>query len=235
MIENKEEGWGRFIVIEGIDGSGKTTIARRLCDELKAVYTFEPTSGPIGRMISNYLQGSVFKDENGGSRWMPGAETMALLYTADRMDHQKFIIDNLSSGLTVISDRYHYSTLAYQAATSGLEGVDCKIFSSWVIELAEYCLEPDLTIVLDIGCQEAEARRRERKKAEEIFEVSELQTKLACIYEMYPAMEFKESNGEGRAPRRFYMGVPGDIWHVPSNNPEDVVVQSCLRIISKNT
>lgn len=226
----KKEGWGNFIVLEGIDGSGTTTIAKRLCEKLDAVYTSEPTSGPIGQLIRAYLRGDVgIFDE----LWRPDAETMALLFTADRMDHQKLIKSHLSSGRTVISDRYHYSTLAYQVATAERRGVDLKVYSSWLVELANYCIEPDLVIVLDVDCQEAEARRSTRCKEREVFEVSELQEKLASIYEFLPMMEFKHHVHGDRAPRCSYMGVPGDIYHVSANCPEDEVFKKCLRQIEK--
>lgn len=222
------DNWGDFIVLEGIDGSGTTTIAKRLCEEIGAVYTHEPTSGPIGRLIRAYLQGEVrIYDE----LWSPDAETMALLYTADRMDHQKFIRKHLSSGRTVISDRYHYSTLAYQAATSNRSGVDLKVFSSWMVELANYCIEPDLIIVLDVDCQEAESRRLGRCQEQEVFEVSELQEKLAKIYEFFPAMEFQYHTSEGRAPRCSYASVPGDICHVSANCYEDEVFEKCMKLV----
>lgn len=226
-------GWGNFIVLEGIDGSGTTTIAERLCEKLGAVYTHEPTSGPIGLLIRAYLRGDVTLGGQGKwGTWKLDAETMALLYTADRMDHQPFIRHYLSSGQSVICDRYHYSTLAYQTATVGREGIDLKIFTSWLIELANYCLEPDLVIVLDVDCEEAEARRSVRCRDKEVFEVSELQKKIAEIYEFFPGVEFQHFiGGERSSPRRSYMNIPGNIVHISANCPEDEVFEKCLRLI----
>jgi len=226
----KNESWGKFIVLEGIDGSGTTTMAKRLCEELDAVYTNEPTSGPIGQLIRAYLRGDVgIFDE----LWKPDAETMALLYVADRVDHQKLIKSHLSSGRTVICDRYHYSTLAYQSATS--ERADLKVFSSWLYELARYCVEPDLVVVLDIGGQEAEARRLARHEKQEVFEVSELQKKLAEVYRMFPAMEFQHHITEGRAPRSSYMNIPNNFSHVNASLSENEVFEQCLAVIAEKS
>jgi len=101
---------GKLIVIDGIDGVGKTTQIEMLCDELdiqriEHIVTHEPQSDqPIGHLIYEYLRGDL-----------PDPYTMALLYTADRNEHVKAVIQPaLNKGLVVITDRYHCSTVAYQ-------------------------------------------------------------------------------------------------------------------------
>ncbi|TVR66043.1 MAG: dTMP kinase [Spirochaetaceae bacterium] len=103
-----------FIVFEGLDGAGTTTQARALADHLgrsgSAEFTFEPTSFATGRVIRTLLKGPEF------ARW----ETLALLFAADRNEHLNRpgtgIRARLDAGFTVVSDRYLFSSLAYQGA-----------------------------------------------------------------------------------------------------------------------
>ena len=108
---------GRFIVFEGIDGAGTTTQARALVSWLgtrgiKAVYTGEPSEGPIGSMLRNALRGRVVPGT------VPGVldpRVIALLFAADRVDHVLYDIrPSLERGLWVICDRFVCSSLAYQ-------------------------------------------------------------------------------------------------------------------------
>ncbi|RLG62291.1 dTMP kinase [Candidatus Geothermarchaeota archaeon] len=107
-----------FIVLEGIDGSGKTTVAKELYNYLvgkdfKVILTREPTDGPIGRFIRNY----IFRL----SQRNPLIE--ALLFASDRLWHNENIIKpNLSKVDYIISDRYIYSSLAYQTNSEISEG-----------------------------------------------------------------------------------------------------------------
>ena len=108
---------GRFIVLEGIDGAGTTTQCARLAARLRAGKapvrtTREPSDGPVGATIRQILAGRVV----GAGGRAPGWATMALLFAADRADHIDAEIEPfLSTGGTVISDRYDASSLAYQS------------------------------------------------------------------------------------------------------------------------
>ena len=110
-----------FIVLEGLDGAGTTTQKERLEKELgKRGYdiwsTAEPTSSDIGRLIRRVLKGDLAVPEL----------TLAHLFAADRADHIYGccgIIENIENGKIVISDRYFYSTLAYQSFNIGLEKI----------------------------------------------------------------------------------------------------------------
>jgi len=106
---------GRLIVIEGLDGAGTTTQARRLVEHLnakgtRAHLTREPSDGPVGRLIREMLV---------GSHAIPGATisqgTFGLLFAADRLDHmQREVEPALAAGKLVVSDRWYHSSLAYQ-------------------------------------------------------------------------------------------------------------------------
>ncbi len=115
-----------FIVFEGLDGAGTTTQAKMLRDHLnspgagnsEAVFTCEPTDFLTGRTIRALLNGPEFAEP-----W-----TLALLFAADRHEHlhrpDTGILSNLEGGRAVISDRYLFSSLAYQGAFADFESVE---------------------------------------------------------------------------------------------------------------
>ena len=134
---------GKFIVIEGLDGSGKTTQTNIITEKLKAkginvINQAEPTPHEFGRMCREVL----------GGRKKVTKSQFALLFTADRIDHnlnpEDGINMHIGRGDTVISDRYYYSTLAYQGVDVGLD---------WLMSLNLGCEDirkPDLCIFLDL-------------------------------------------------------------------------------------
>jgi dTMP kinase len=167
----------RFVVLEGIDGAGTTTQTERLVAALRArggvaVATREPSDGPIGAMLRQILRGRVIGPTGGA----PAPEQLALLFAADRLDHVAAEIDPaLAAGTVVISDRYDYSSVAYQSAHDAGQIV-------WLRELNRFARRPDLTIVLDVSPEVASARRRARAGAQEIFDDEALQAHLAGFY-----------------------------------------------------
>jgi len=182
---------GHFIVIEGIDGSGTTTqcaiLAERLIQKgLPSRTTREPSDGPIGVVIRQILTGRVVVPGRDGAR-PPGWATMATLFASDRLDHlEADVIPSLTDGVTVICDRYDYSSVAYQTVSGGGgDGV-----SAWVRELNRHARRPDLTLVLDVDPEVAASRRGTRSGRPELYEVDELQVELAQFYakidELFP-------------------------------------------------
>ncbi len=137
-----------FIVIEGIDGSGKGTQVELLGKRLEeagvdVMLTFEPTRGPIGEIIRDHMRDPSLDDRS-----------LALLFAADRIEHiEKEVSPALSSGRTVISDRYAYSSIAYQGQT---------VDPGWVGMINSDALRPDLVVVLDMGSSEVRERIKER-------------------------------------------------------------------------
>ena len=109
----------KFIVFEGIDGSGTTTQLERISSLMRkagmsVASTFEPTDRPEGRLIRQILKGEVKAD--------PG--TVAYLFAADRCEHVNGsggIREKAEAGTWVLCDRYILSSLAYQGTTCGLE------------------------------------------------------------------------------------------------------------------
>lgn len=146
---------GRFIVIEGIDGSGKTTLAHSLAEFVgNAETAFEPTSGPIGSMLRSGSLGNI----------PPEAE--ALLFAADRAIHTNYITKVLDSGRWVICDRYAGSTVAYQGASLG-ERAD----RSWLLEMQRRAvIRPDASFLLDLSPETALSRVDSRGEGLSRFE-----------------------------------------------------------------
>src|SRR5687767_10711098 len=170
---------GLFIVLEGVDGAGTTThtglLARALRKKGLPIHTTrEPSDGPVGVLIRQILTGRVVVPGISGNR--PSSwSTMALLFAADRMDHlEATVMPNLMDGVTVLSDRYDHSSVAYQSITGGGEPETVK----WVREINKHARRPDLTIVLDVDPNEAARRRRDRSVGREIYDDVELQQQL---------------------------------------------------------
>lgn len=159
---------GLFIVIEGIDGSGKDTHIKSLSNELrdrgfKVLETAEPSRDRVGSFLKRYAK-------NKGRRLPP--ETEALLFAADRYEHVKDIIaPALARGQIVISNRYLYSTLAYQGAA----GVDLD----WIREMNRFAIKPNLAVLLDI-LPEYSLHRLKRRRT--IFESADYLRKVRNIY-----------------------------------------------------
>ena len=154
---------GRFLCLEGIDGSGKSTQARRLAEGLLAaghdvLLTREPGGSPGAEAIRSL----VVEGEPG--RW--SAETEVLLFTAARRDHlERTIRPALAAGRTVVSDRFADSTRVYQGTTRG----DLRALVDRLHALA-IGVEPDLTLVIDLDPSQALARGRARGGVEDRFE-----------------------------------------------------------------
>ena len=177
---------GFFICVEGLDGCGKTTqaklLARRLRKSYGAVYTAEPSSGRIGRFIKQYC---LHVEKRGSSI------VEALLFAADRFEHvQNVVLPKVNEGKLVISDRYVYSSLAYQGAA----GVDL----TWIEKINEHAIRPDLAIFIDV-LPEAVVQRLKPKRS--IMEKLETQRKVRQVY-LYFVKEGKLIMVNGNAPEQ---------------------------------
>lgn len=159
---------GLFIVIEGLDGCGKSThrgmLGKRLRElGYRVVETREPSDGPVGRLLRE-------RSER-GLRFP--AEVEALLYAADRLLHINEVVKPaLGKGMVVVSERYFYSSVAYQ----GAEGIDLD----WIRRLNRFVLKPDLAILLDIMPETAVERMRGRRLT--AYEDYETQKRVREIY-----------------------------------------------------
>lgn len=181
-----------FIVLEGIDGAGKSTQAKLLAEWFEnrggydVVLTKEPTDTPFGKLIRRLvLTGGKEGIIDGGAKISHEAE--ALLFAADRAEHvDKLIKPSLEAGKVVISDRYFYSSLAYQWARGGLD-------LEWLIDLNRFAVKPDIVFLLDLPVKESMNRIRSRKVKSEFDKIFELQRRVRENYlklaEMFPEMK----------------------------------------------
>jgi len=189
---------GKFIVLEGIDGAGTTTQARRLQERKgwgSPVYLeAEPSHGPVGQLIRKYL----------GKEMEPiSPKAMELLFRADRLDHSINIIQPaLEWNMHVICDRYYASTLAYQSAVywqahhaeAGYLGSTQHMMAKIMWDLhcdmsgkeeGQMLAEPDVTLLLGIDPSIATARVKARSEKKEIYDELELQKWIAKFYKIW--------------------------------------------------
>lgn len=160
---------GKFIVLEGGEGSGKSTQAHILADKLiskgiTVVETREPGGTPGAEEIRKLLV------EGAGDRWGPAAELG--MFMAARADHvEKKIEPALARGDWVVCDRFLASTLAYQGEAGGLE-------TSRIMQ-AHMCIVgmvyPDLTIILDVPPEVGLRRKHDPKQSPSRFEARSIE------------------------------------------------------------
>ena len=151
---------GIFIVLDGLDGSGKSETVRLLGSYISSnnkdcnvLATREPTDGKYGKEIRNILANEEDPKING--------HNLLELFIKDREDHLKKeiipFLNRTDKGKNIaICDRYYYSTIAFQAT----QGLDVKM----LIEVNKWFLKPDLALILDIKPETALERIKTRKK-----------------------------------------------------------------------
>lgn len=166
---------GKFIVVEGIDGSGKSTqiknIEKYFTGKGQQVYaTFEPTDGPVGSLIRQMLEGKVPVDQR----------TIASLFAADRTDHlcnsKNGIAKMVEKGTIVLCDRYYFSSYAYHAQYIDMD---------WVIHansLNAQILRPALTIFLDVRPETCFDRIKKNRDRFDMYEKMDIMKKVRENY-----------------------------------------------------
>ncbi len=146
-----------FIVFEGLDGSGKSTLIRGLEQELLALgqnlkLTREPGGTPLAEDIRNLLLRTGAE--------VPVAATELLLYAASRAQHVAGVIQPaLKKGEWVLCDRFSASSVSFQ---SFARGVDRKSVD-WLNTFAQQTTEPDLNVLVDVTVDESERRQTQRQ------------------------------------------------------------------------
>ncbi len=165
---------GKFIVIEGLDGSGQSTqvelLKKFLNKKREIIVTKEPTlDSKAGKKIRKVLDKKIKVE----------SKNLQELFVEDRKEHlEKLIIPALKNRVTVISDRYFFSTFAYGTA-SGLS-------LEWLIEINDKFLLPDLTFILKVNPEICIQRIEKRGKKKEFFEKRKKLEKVWQIYKILP-------------------------------------------------
>lgn len=158
-----------FIVFEGIDGAGTSTQIKKICEKnpQKFFQTAEPTSLETGKFLRRMLGGEFSVDE----------KTNSFLFAADRAEHlygKNGIIEQINNGKTVISDRYLFSSLAYQSISCG-EELPKLLNSTFPL--------PEILFFFEIDPEISLKRVDSRNEKKEIYEKIETQKKIAMEYE----------------------------------------------------
>ena len=176
---------GKFIVFEGIDASGKSTQIKMLSQYLKEknipfYITREPTDSPFGALAHQCMTGRIQTDD----------KTIAAICAADRLDHLynkvNGLLDKIAQGVTVISDRYYFSSYAYQGSYMPMD---------WVIEanrLSAEALRPDVTIFIDVDAETSMDRLKARADLERYEKLESMLKIRAKYFEAFEKLKEKE-------------------------------------------
>ena len=198
---------GRFYAIEGLDGSGKTTVSRKLFQKLseesrrEVVLTAEPTDCWLGDQVRRGADEDI------------SPYTEALLFVADRATHTEKIRKWLSQGIIVLCDRYNPSTLAYQGALLRREMGDEAL--EWLKVVSEHVIiRPDIIFLLDLSPEKAMERLSSRDTRSKFETLSYLKE----VHDIYHRIAEEDSN----------------YFLVDAARPVDEVVEEILRAIKNN-
>ncbi len=167
----KNDWPGFFLVLDGIDGCGKSTQTKKLSEyfianDIQTLLTAEPSDYDLGKILRKYLQNPKVP-----------ASVDALLFAADRIEHcNKKILPLLKKGFIVVSDRYRDSSYIYQS----IEGKNEGISMDWIKKLNKFSLIPDLTIIIDIDPKIGLKRKKKQainseNQSLDKFEIDEFQ------------------------------------------------------------
>ncbi len=177
---------GLLIVLEGIDGSGKTTQARALLRRLRrrgrqAVFFREPTRGRWGREIKRQ---AVRADSL-------TPEEQLELFVKDRRENVALNLKPaLAAGKVVVLDRYYFSTIAYQGA-KGLDPGRIRRINE------AFAVRPDLVVILDVDAAAGLGRIAGRKTRDELFEREDYLVRVARIFRGFSGPRFVHIDGRG--------------------------------------
>jgi dTMP kinase len=200
---------GRFISLEGGEGTGKSTQAARLTERLRApgrevVATREPGGSPGAEAIRGLLV------EGAADRWSATAETL-LMYAARRDHIERVIAPALERGAWVVTDRFFDSTRAYQGAGGGAPAALMEALEREVVG----AVTPDLTLILDLPVDAGLARAAGRGGGEGRFEA-----KGAAFHERLRAAFLKIA---AREPDRCVV--------IPAGGDADAVAERIWRVV----
>lgn len=179
---NTESRSGLFIVLEGIEGSGKSTQLRLLAEWLRALAlphltTREPGGTQVGEEIRQILLHGLE---------MPAAAELLLMNAARAVFVAEVVRPALQAGKVVVTDRFALSSMAYQGYGRGLDIDQVRQICAFAAD----DVVPDLTVVLDVPQATGEARRANRSGADRIERAgSDFHRRVAEAYRLLPSTE----------------------------------------------
>lgn len=158
---------GKFIVIEGLEGAGKSTAVETVVETLSqfnisSITTREPGGTPIGEILRSVIKNPDYKNE------LDDKSELLLLYAARIQLVEQVIKPTLKKGIWVIGDRFELSTFAYQGGGRGFD-------LDWIQQLSMFCLngfQPDLVLYLDINPELGMERAKNRGQFDRIEQQS---------------------------------------------------------------
>ncbi|RFU71960.1 thymidylate kinase [Trichoderma arundinaceum] len=209
--ENKKRG--AFIVLEGLDRSGKTTqvklLEQRFVEEGRPVKVmrFPDRSTPIGQMIDSYLKSNVDMDDH----------AIHLLFSANRWEAAANIRAYLAAGISVVSDRFYHSGIVYSAAKK-----NPHLPLSWARAPDSGLPRPDLVLFLDL---DEEAARARGGWGSEKYEKEEMQR---TVRELFWALSMGGKDIKGQDLLDQLGGIVGPSWR---QDEEDIVVVDASRTV----
>ena len=183
-----------FVVLEGIDGCGKSSVAKAVVEAIgeRALLTFEPTDSWIGAAVRK------------GDAKVISPYTDALLFMADRAQHTLEIADRVKEGRLVVSDRYYHSTIAYQ--TASLKAAGKGDHFDWLLDAnTRISLKPNITFIVFIDPElalERVGRRGELSRFERLEFLKEVQAN----YERLAGLDDTVVRLEGNEPLEKVVG-----------------------------
>ena len=166
---------GLLIVLDGPDASGTSTHAKLLAEHLQkegraVLLTSEPTDGPIGTEIREYLKGP----QPGMAAPTTDPMELQLLFTKDRAWHVQNVIEPaLAAGKIVVCDRYWHSTIVY-AESQGLDSLELKNMNNKFVQ-------PDI-VLFTLPPLEVSLKRMAKRSSKDLFEREDLQRKIHAGY-----------------------------------------------------
>ncbi|KAG5981217.1 hypothetical protein E4U55_003176 [Claviceps digitariae] len=197
---------GAFLVLEGLDRSGKTTqvklLEQRLVEAGRPVETmrFPDRTTPIGQMIDGYLKSQVPMEDH----------VIHLLFSANRWEAVQRIHSLLASGTTVICDRFYHSGIVYSAAK-----LNPSLPLSWARAPDRGLPRPDMVLFLDLNEQTARARGG---WGGEVYEKAEMQKR---VRELFWGLSMGGKDLQGQDMLQQLGGLDGAQW---KQEEEDLVV-----------
>lgn len=163
---------GFYVVFEGLDGAGKTTLMQGVAENLVAegniVFVLE---GYADKKVKEAIKQELLKMQ-------PNQKYLALLFAADRIKQMELIREKqYQQDIIILSSRSYISSLVYQTAVSDLS-------VTWIETLNKYCIEPDVVVFCGISVEEANRRIKERNCVPDGFENIEFLVQIKANYDV---------------------------------------------------